>query len=390
MSAERQVLAPAPSPDDPFGENRSASWYLHKELVPHEGLMIDPNRAITEKAKNLNEALGTSALIVGLIHAGEAGFALVDSRDIKRAGAPFLLFNGANINQVKAIHPDTEVTIGREHHADKFTYPKSVSGKHFSLSYNSESDTLHIRDEKSTNGTRVSAHIFTPEGMMRERDNIQANFTSYLADKVSSEGAYWPATPEAPYGFLNGHPIIGRNSRSVRNGIYGTAHSEQLVVDDASRYVSGIVGRFMHETHRFARETSNNQRDILRRIERFVADIMNYDADAVERLSKPHFESRGMIMMSDYMKAGVGVCRHQAVLAALIMEQAIDEGVLEGSIGVQRNMDTEVNGAHAWAVFRDTSNHAIIVDPAQRFVGTREEAKAESGRRWNYYVPVED
>jgi hypothetical protein len=64
------------------------------------------------------------------------------------------------------------------------------------------------------------------------------------------------------------------------------------------------------------------------------------------------------------------------------METLIDDKILIGRTGVEHNYDTDVRGAHAWAVFETPGGKIYVIDPAQNFVGTKDKARAEG--HWKY------
>jgi hypothetical protein len=371
-------LAPPPT---------SGSHFVSREVVPSKdgGIALDPNRQLLDGRRTraaLNRAFGEASLLVGMIHTGKDGrMMIVDTRDSGQ-DAPFYLVNASDLTKQKPVQPDQSVDIAafgkkRLLRKERPTEPR------FSVAYDSEYDTINVINHDKKRGTFVTGHMVT------DNSPIQAQYTQVFVDDLKREGSVSYETRDytALHGYYEGHPIIGSLSRSMRGGVYGTTNSEHMLVDNESPVVKNAVEQIMAYARRVA-EANGSQRDILRAIKAGVAGFMTYDLPAVERLSSPHYKDRGIIHLSDYLKAGIGICRHQAVLDALVIEQAIEERLLKGTTGVQRNLDLEANSGHAWAVFRDEQNHTIIVDSAQDYVGTREETKGDP-TRWNYYVSDE-
>jgi transglutaminase-like putative cysteine protease len=114
---------------------------------------------------------------------------------------------------------------------------------------------------------------------------------------------------------------------------------------------------------------------------------MPYNLEAAENLSRPHYGTKGLISLSEYVERGVGVCRHQCLLAAVILETLAENKIVAGKSGVERNHDLDANGAHAWATFETPGGQKFVLDPAQDFVGTKDKAHAEG--RWKYYLPAD-
>lgn len=75
----------------------------------------------------------------------------------------------------------------------------------------------------------------------------------------------------------------------------------------------------------------------------------------------------------DEMIANGGVCRHLALMSGLLLERAIQEGVLDGEVYYFRG------DGHGWAVYRNSSGDYVI-DPAQDTWGPLRGAKYYAGR----------
>lgn len=360
------------------------------ELLVHErvkagGILIDPNKSLGLQDDELNRAIGESALsVAGIRMGGFDELLLLDTRNTNRFRSPFLLVNGNDPRERKGLWPDRKVTIGRRHIRDRFTYSDGVSGTHFSLEYPTMNDAILLKDLNSKNGTFFTGYTteYDPK-KPPHLHGIRDDYTNERQLDAEQHTAYGNKDVNAPYGYYNNHAIIGRDSRTMRDGVYGTRSSEQLVVDDKSERVKAVVDEILSRVREMGKSPTMDQRAILEEVRSGVAHTLRYDLDATEKLCDPYRFNKGSIMMSEFIKEGIGVCRHQAVLAALVMESLIDVGLLYGDISVERNHDTEIGGAHAWAVFKSDADD-VIVDPAQGFVGTREDAARKN--RWRYYV----
>ena len=360
-----------------------SSELVRNKPVSDEGIALDPNRVIG-KSGAIERDFGAAALIVGMVRMGaDHRYGIIDVRD-SNSKAPFVIASLRNPGHRTDVHPDRSISVGGRKRTLRHPI-KGVHEPHFQVAYDSEYDTFHVRGVHPKIGAFVTGHEVQPD----EGAGVWANFTTDLQHVIRRDELYQTSDFNAPHGRYNGHPIIGAKSPSMKDGVYGTSNSEQLHVDNEDVLVAGIVNQTIVELKRGLEENPElTQRTILRYIKDEVREVLKYDLDGTNKMSEPYYEQRGMIHLSEYIKAEIGVCRHQAVLAALIMEEAISQGILRGTVGVQRNHVPELHGAHAWAVFRDERNHAIIVDPAQNYVGTRDEAKSDK-RRWNYYISVD-
>jgi hypothetical protein len=261
-----------------------------------------------------------------------------------------------------------------------------MSRDHFSVIYDEKKDALFVKDEDSTNGTYLTG--FTPDGDREYAHGIYDGLTAAAVAEIEQGRNYGERDLGAPHGRYRNHPIIGRRSSSVRNGVYGTRSSEFVLVDDKSVLVKQVVDSFMSSLPSHEEAATLGVETILKKVSFRVANILRYDIKETERLSSPHYGQKGLIDLSEYIAAGVGVCRHQALLAAHLIEEVIDRGYLAGSVGVERNYDREANGAHAWAVYKSDTSDDLIVDPANHFVGSRKRAQKEG--RWRYVVAQHD
>ena len=78
--------------------------------------------------------------------------------------------------------------------------------------------------------------------------------------------------------------------------------------------------------------------------------------------------------------SGGGVCAHQALLVAHLMERLKEEGLVKGTISFERNQLLG-DRAHAWVRHTDDKGEKWVIDPAQDHFGWLvDEAKWEYRR----------
>jgi len=290
----------------------------------------------------------------------------------------------------KGLWEDEPLTIGRSFLKDRFDYHPSVSRQHAQLVY--DGLTLAVHNLRPMNGTRVSGDILgTISGQEPDLDSIIAMYTEEAKEEMEYRHDYGRSEEIAPYGYYKNHPIIGRNSPTVRNGVYFTVDpkSEAVVVDDKSHELREVTNQFLLRIQgSYTPDDTEVNEMLLHDVVAYVNQVMPYDGDRTDRISRPYYETIGLVGLSEYVREGAGVCRHQNLLAAHLLETLVENGYLRGGVSVERNIDVDVHGGHAWAVFLPAgSNRSVIVDPAQWYVGSREQAKQEK-RRWNYDMPL--
>jgi len=369
------------------------SYWCESKKVTEKGIKLDIDRPF-ESNPEFDGAIAAMVgeklpVIAGIRAARESAFIVLDSRLSETIHSPFLVLQDNEENGQSGsagLWSDEEMVIGRKHLKDYFSYTSTISREHFSLFYDEEKNTLLLQDLGSANGTSVTGYVRDIGALevSRHSKNIRANFSDLGGQALLGRSYFEKGSETSRYGYYHNHPIIGRESKTVRNGVYGTRSSEWVAVDDESMFTSAAVEAVMGNLEALNEKSPLSTQQILQTIKKETAEYLNYDLIETERISSPHYKDNSIVPLSEYLKAGAGVCRQQALLAALFIEAATDKGLLTGSISVERNHDLQIDGAHAWVVFSQDAQGDIIVDPAQDFVGTREEARRQ--KRWRYTV----
>lgn len=366
-----------------------AQYIERMKLAENKAVEIDTTQVLLGK-EGVQEAMGVDGAMVAEIRASDMSFLVIDTRDSRYYSTPFLIttdgYQHGSKMGFKGVHREQPAIVGRSQN-DRFSYSDYISANQFSVRYDDKADKLYIQDWGSTNGTYLTG--FINEGKNEAKhDGIRDEFTHFVVEDMEGKASYGDRTPDTPYGTHLNYAIIGRNSPSVRGGVYGTRSSEFVIVDDKSQALKKVVDGFMEALLKSPDVEAFSTMNLLKRINFRVANVLTYDLERVERISEPHYDHKGLIGLSEYIEQGVGVCRHQALLAAHLIEEVIDRGYLTGKASVERNHDLEANGAHAWAVYKSDTEDDIIVDAAQGFVGSRQKAREEG--RWRYVVANDD
>lgn len=291
-------------------------------------------------------------------------------------------FKGMRIGEV--------LTVGRNHLQDLFDHSGTVARNQFQLEATEEGVVL--KNLIPTNPTLVYGNIVTkrPTNKLPKHEYLAEYTSSLEIQRDSGRVHFGPIAAEAINGFFRHRAIIGRNSKTLRDGVYHTRGSEGLVVDDKNSITKGAVQSIIYKAEFLGEDAPTDE--ILQIVEAQVRKILRYDLDKVDEMSELYYPNNDSIGISEYIKEGVGVCRHQAILAALTMEEMITQGILTGTAGVERslrkNLDTGEVGGHAWAVYRPADrrdeNDDIIIDPAKECVVLREDSKRLNG--WRYIL----
>lgn len=385
------------------------SVFIPQELTPNQPKMIAEGISIYEPS-DVAAVIGFKASIPAVIEAGDKRLMLVDLRSygygsngyrsVHRSqgrsidfNADFLLVSPEEWHEsdgrrgFKAIRANEPVVFGRrdEKLNQRFDISDLVSRSHFRVDY-SPGNGIAVTDLGSSNGTAVVSSPY----------NMQAERSSLAVARLRGDSRYHGPDERAPYGYLDGNPILGRESHRVAGGVYigGTNREAITVLPDKDPRIEDAYQNFAHEKtikKVFRRivtgpEQAPEVQDQLRSVLDEVKKLMRYDGDAVEAFSAKYAGDRA-VSLGEYIEQGVGICRHQELLAAYFMERMVADGKLAGRVQLQRNTIPEYGGSHGWSSFRGYDGTEYVVDPAQDFVGTKAEARKQPGA-WDYYLPL--
>lgn len=377
-----------------FGRREVTPPPSERVLAPDEQVQVDLDVPLAD-SQEMYRRLGLRGDLVATVNAGSKSFLIVDTRNTG-SNRDFLIadetFSKESRTGFKGVLEDEPVVIGRGHYTDRFSYPATVSREHFEVLYSDES--LFVRNLRPTNKTTITAHL-AAEPQPKElllRHVVEDIRTHQVEDRMQAHPNFGEKDETAPYGYYMNHPILGRASKSVDGGVYlGGSAREAIVVDGKSVAMKQVYEGVASELRQsFERNETLPMRAILLRVMHKVQEVMPYDGRKTEDISRQHHGDK-LIGLSTYLKERAGVCRHQGLLAAYIIENLIKDGHMLGAVGVERNTVEDMGGTHAWAVYKTRSKGAeevIVVDPAQSFVGTKAQAQREG--RWEYRLTTDE
>ena len=351
------------------------------ELEPNSRTLIDLNQPIAA-GEEVKRIYGIAGELYGIIEIGTHERQLLSIIKPTYSNRPFVITseefnpNTDDSKGLKGVALDETVFIGRAHNQDRFTHPDNVSRKQCSVSFTQENG-LSIDNYYPTNPTRLTAHIKEPD---EEIGVIEKSMYTRPAPEGQDKD-------KAPNGLYQGHPVIGRNSPSVRDGVYFTRGSEALLVDEKSPELNKVYNELSSNFDVIYKGRDLTQYEILEEVMKTVYFTLNYDLDKTDEMCKPYADNQ-IIELGEFVNQGVGVCRQQALLSAYLIEELIDAGYLDGKVNVERNMNLSPQndpGGHAWAVFKPRLKggdfgESVVVDAAQVYTGSKH------GGQWTYYL----
>lgn len=203
------------------------------------------------------------------------------------------------------------------------------------------------------------------------------------------------------YGRFAGRPVIGRDT-PINGGVYvglPNGNREAIVVDDQKHpaALNHVYNKAVQRIYKFADESLDWARPlgyeygvadkVLRPVFNTVLDVMPYSDEVVNDIVRGHAKDT-KVSLNAFINRGGGVCRHQALLVAYTLERLQKNGELSDvdRISVDRNSKKGELGGHAWVRYTSSDGTVYIIDPAQRFVGTLEEAESRYST-WPYARP---
>lgn len=182
--------------------------------------------------------------------------------------------------------------------------------------------------------------------------------------------------------FYQGRHVISRDT-AVDGGVYLGQGSREAIVVDTKKYPEHFK-----ELYKKARKEASDGKHvdknrILRAVYNAVKGAMKYDDASVEEIiSKYGVENDGKISLNIFLHEGVGICRHQALACAALLERFKKYGHISGKPSVDRN--SLCNGGHAWCRYTNSFGNVYILDVAQNYIGRLEDVE-----KWDYRRPGE-
>lgn len=184
-------------------------------------------------------------------------------------------------------------------------------------------------------------------------------------------------------GYYEDRRLIGRD-RPIDKGVYLVAGYGEAVVVDGEKYpqLKQEYDKLKSELEEKASKSNKPLNQIvLRGAYQRAVDLLKYDEREVERINEKYgiqftTEHPQKISLTVYLEEGVGVCRHQALLAGYFLEQFKKDGVIRGLVSVDRNWAEGTSG-HVWVRYVNSIGEVFILDPANKYIGLLKDIKED-------------
>ena len=169
-------------------------------------------------------------------------------------------------------------------------------------------------------------------------------------------------------------------AKDTLGNFYDTVHariSRRMIHHLAAQFVKGLVG---------GKESQTNisEGKIVQDVFKMILEKMKYDENLVESIIRDREDS--IIPLGEFLDKGAGVCRHQALLAAYVLQRLHKEPLLGEKVKISVDRNEGFGGAHAWVRVTLSNGEVMIIDPAQNYCGLLKEA-GERTKGWSYERP---
>jgi hypothetical protein len=196
-----------------------------------------------------------------------------------------------------------------------------------------------------------------------------------------------------------GRPLIGQDT-DINHGVYAGTYSGEGITVDIQAYpeeyqmLEDKVESKLAEMSELGVGLPRNEL-LLQAIFETVKETYTYSEKGVNRIIEEYGASNPdihrKIPLNAYIKEGIGVCRHQALTQAVLIEKYIHAGELRGKVSVERsaqyNPQNELEG-HAWVRYTNSAGQVYIADTVQDYFGILTDRSLD-GAGWNYLRPEE-
>jgi hypothetical protein len=216
-------------------------------------------------------------------------------------------------------------------------------------------------------------------------ENCEWKYTRLIHKMVNDPLFYVEPKPESRNGKWLGRPIIGRDT-PINGGVYLVGGIDEAVVVDDTKQPE-LIETYQQLKQIIAQRTQqkeNYKKHILDDTFDLVQQVMPYSMESVVQISRElSLKPDQKVALSAYINNQGGVCRHQALLCAYLLEKLKSEGFIRGQASIDRNSILG-KGGHAWVRYTNSVGEIFIIDPAQDFLDKLNNA---GENEWFYQRP---
>lgn len=218
-----------------------------------------------------------------------------------------------------------------------------------------------------------------PNDFRHEKPHGEFGKTIEAVRRVKSIGFFEEPDKDAPNGYFQDRPIIGRDT-TINGGVYiGAGSREAVVVDDSKQ--PELANVYQTTLKNISRNGMVDKSQVLQEVFDQATKTIRYDGPKTDQIARQYPDKK--VALGVYISQGFGVCRHQALLVAYLLEKLKKDGYVQGKVSVDRNY-VRGKGGHAWARYTNSLGEVYIIDPAQQYLGKLSKVPED---RWFYERP---
>lgn len=176
--------------------------------------------------------------------------------------------------------------------------------------------------------------------------------------------------------------LIGRDT-PINGGFSASMDEPDWVIVDDQRDLN-LQQAYMELLRRLRERGWDFKQFALSEVFKYVQEKIPYDKKIYAKISGDSIDERKPIPLTNYFQGGV--CKHQALLAAYLLEKLVNAGALRGKVSFDSNRFF-VFGGHAWVRYTNSVGTVFIIDPSQNYCDQL--SPVDQDRRWQYERPEE-
>lgn len=223
----------------------------------------------------------------------------------------------------------------------------------------------------------------TPSGQSPDNKPLAYfNKTDIAKGRLAKSAFYEEPDEESFNGHFQGRPVIGRDT-AINGGVYvGARGREAVVVDDTTQPHLNQVYAEMQQRQTAKTRGQPFKSGILETVYGIALEKIPYDSKRTEEYLKTFLPDK-KVALSQFIILKAGVCRHQALFVAYLLERLAKEGFIQGRASIDRNYAAG-RGGHAWVRYTNSRGIVFIIDPAKHYIGKLSETPED---KWFYERP---
>lgn len=177
------------------------------------------------------------------------------------------------------------------------------------------------------------------------------------------------STSEAPYGYFRGRHIIGECTQMSGGIFVGATMHEAVVIDEKYGLLAPIFEGMLDTALSLKKHRIQYEQEIFAEVLDIVRKTLKFDREGVEKISQQERVTNDeKIALDVYVQHGIGVARHQVLLAAYLLEKLRTAGIISGIPAID-NYISDSFPEREMLIYTTEAGHHFKFDPVERSIG---------------------